>query len=227
MFVDFDGTLSAIVRHPDLALPAEGTREALAALVGRYRVVAVITGRRTGDVESRLAVPGVRYLGSYGMTEGAGPVPHDVVEEAERAAGAVPSAWVEAKGATVSVHYRETSDPSAARAALAPELASVAERAGLDLIEGKMVLELVPRGGAMKGGAVERVAAEQELEAALFAGDDVADLDAFAALDRLAARGLETVKVAVRGPETPGELVSRADVAVDGPAGLVALLRSL
>ena len=36
-----------------------------------------------------------------------------------------------------------------------------------------------------------------------------------------------TVKVAVHGPETPAALTAAADVVVDGPAGLVGLLRRL
>ncbi|MGH2488242.1 MAG: trehalose-phosphatase, partial [Candidatus Limnocylindria bacterium] len=78
-----------------------------------------------------------------------------------------------------------------------------------------------------KGGAVERLVGEHALRAALFAGDDEADLDAFAALDRLRSNGLITVKVAVRGDETPPGLVDSADEVVDGPEGLVELLRQL
>jgi trehalose 6-phosphate phosphatase len=95
------------------------------------------------------------------------------------------------------------------------------------LMEGKMVLELVPADRPMKGGAVERLARERGLDAVLFAGDDVADIDAFEALDRLSDEGMLTLRVAVRGPETPEELVGRADLAVDGPGGLVELLRIL
>lgn len=79
----------------------------------------------------------------------------------------------------------------------------------------------------MKEGAVEGLAVEERLDAALFAGDDLADLRAFAALDRLAERGVLTVKIAVRGPETPRALTDAADVVVDGPAGLVILLDRL
>ena len=35
------------------------------------------------------------------------------------------------------------------------------------------------------------------------------------------------MKVAVGGPESPAALLAAADVVVDGPAGLVALLRRL
>jgi hypothetical protein len=36
-----------------------------------------------------------------------------------------------------------------------------------------------------------------------------------------------TVRVAVRGPETPRAMVEAADVVVEGPEGLVDLLRTL
>jgi trehalose 6-phosphate phosphatase len=79
----------------------------------------------------------------------------------------------------------------------------------------------------MKGGAVERLAGRDGLDAVLYAGDDHADLDAFVALDRLERDGALTVKVAVRGPETPETLTAVADLVVDGPAGLVGLLAQL
>jgi trehalose 6-phosphate phosphatase len=90
-----------------------------------------------------------------------------------------------------------------------------------------MVVELVPAGRPLKEGAVERIVADERLDAVLYAGDDTADLRAFEALDRLAERGVRTVKVAVHGRETPSELSDAADVVVDGPAGLVTLLRGL
>jgi trehalose 6-phosphate phosphatase len=108
-------------------------------------------------------------------------------------------------------------------------LQPVATGAGLELIEGKMVVELVPPDRPLKGGAVERLVGEHALEALLYAGDDHADLDAFAALDRLSASkdvGV-AVRVAVRGPETPLAMVEAADVVVEGPEGLVDLLRTL
>jgi trehalose 6-phosphate phosphatase len=125
------------------------------------------------------------------------------------------------------VHYRAAPDPPAARATLISALEPIAAAAGLELMEGKMVLELVPADRPMKGGAVERLARERGLDAVLFAGDDVADIDAFEALDRLSDEEMLTLRVAVRGPETPEELVRRADLAVDGPGGLVELLRVL
>lgn len=177
-----------------------------------------------------LQVPGLRFFGLYGL-EGV-EMPELVtaaVPLAERAAAQIPEAWVEDKGASIAVHYRQAPDPVGARASLLMALTPVATAAGLELLEGKMVVELVPPGRPLKGGAVNRLVGEHALEAVLYAGDDVADLDAFAALDRLALAGsvAVAVKVAVEGPETPTTLVAAADVVVQGPVGLVALLRTL
>lgn len=225
--LDFDGSLSEIVAHPDLARPVDGAREALAALTLAYRVVAIVTGRRSEDVARLLDVPHVQFVGLYGMEEDAPELVTAIAPRVEAAAAAVPEAWVEDKGASIAVHYRRAPDPGSARRTLAVALQPIATDGGLDLVEGKMVVELVPQGRPMKGGAVERLAGQHELEAVLFAGDDRADLDAFGALDRLDARGTVTVRVAVRGTETPVELVDAADVVVDGPRGLVELLRQL
>jgi trehalose 6-phosphate phosphatase len=227
VLLDFDGSLAPIVAHPDLAAPAPGTREALTALVGRYAVVAVVTGRRAEEVAALLSVPGLRYEGLYGLQGFAPELVLALVPQVERAAAAVPEVWVEDKGVSIAVHYRSAPDPVRARVALMAALEPVATDGGMALVEGKMVLELVPADRPMKGGTVERIAGETDLEAVLYAGDDVADLDAFEAVDRLGAAGLATVKVAVRADETPAALMEAADLVVEGPQGLVDLLRRL
>lgn len=227
ILLDFDGSLSAIVARPEDARPVHGASEVLAALVVRYRVVAVISGRRSEEVAGLLSVPGLRYFGLYGLEEAAPELMAVVAPTVQSATAPVPEAWVEDKGASIAVHYRQAPDPARARALLVTALEEVASSAGLEVVEGKMVVELVPAGRPRKGGAVERLVGENHLSAALFAGDDIADLEAFRALDGLAGKGLLAVKVAVRGEETPRELLDAADVVVEGPNGLVELLRQL
>lgn len=204
----------------------EGALEVLGALAARFRLVGIVTGRRSEEVAALLPVPHLRFLGLYGL-EDAPELVTALAPTVEAAATLVPEAWVEDKGVSVAVHYRQAPDPASARARLLLALQPIATNSGLELVEGKMVLELVPPGRPLKGGAVERLVGQQALEALLYAGDDHADLDAFRALDRLAERGLLTRKVAVAGPETPTELVEAADVVVKGPTELVALLRQL
>jgi trehalose 6-phosphate phosphatase len=227
--LDFDGTLAEIVARPEHARPVDGARDALVELVERYRTVAIVTGRRSEEVAALLDVPHVTYVGLYGLEDGANELVTAVIPRVQAATAEVKEAWVEDKGVSVAVHYRQARDPVSARAALMVTLQPVATEAGLELIEGKMVLELVPPDRPLKGGAVERLAREHGLQALLYAGDDHADLDAFDALDRLIASGdvLAAVRLAVRGPETPPELVNAADVVAEGPAELVQLLRTL
>jgi trehalose 6-phosphate phosphatase len=190
--LDFDGSLSEIVARPELARPAEGAREVLGALAERYRLVGIVTGRRSEEVAALLDVPHLRYFGLYGLdSENEAPELVAAVAPLVRSASSVvPAAWVEDKGSSIAVHYRQAPDPKEARAALLVALQPVATDGGLRLIEGKMVLELVPPDRPLKGGAVERLAGGHALQAVLYAGDDHADLDAFAALDRLARAGV-------------------------------------
>ena len=204
-----------------------GVREALASLGERYRLVAIVTGRRAEEVAVRLGAPHLSILGLYGSGDEAPELVGAAFPSAVEAARVVSEAWVEDKGASVAVHYRQALDLPAARAALLVALQPIATSSGLDIVEGKMVLELVPAGRPMKGAAVERLAREHELEAVLYAGDDHADLDAFAALDRLARDGIIVMRVAVHGDETPEALVEAADLVVQGPSGLVETLRTL
>ena len=88
-----------------------------------------------------------------------------------------------------------------------------------------MSVELHPPLDADKGAVVEELS--NGMTAACFLGDDRGDLPAFDALDRLAAGGMHTVKIAVASSEAPAELLERADVVVDGVAGSLAVLRAL
>lgn len=227
--LDFDGTLAEIVARPEQARPVDGARGALIELARRYRSVAIVTGRRSEEVAALLDVPHVTYVGLYGLEDAADELVTAIVPRVQTATVEIAEAWVEDKGVSVAVHYRQAPDPVSARAALLVALQPVATEAGLELIEGKMVLELVPPDRPLKGGAVERLVREHGLQEVLYAGDDHADLDAFDALDRLIGSGdvRAAVRVAVRGPETPPALVDGADVVAEGPAGLVELLRTL
>lgn len=225
--LDFDGSLSEIVARPELAAPVAGAADAVRALVPSFGLVAVVSGRPTDEVRELLGVEGVHYEGSYGIGVAAA-APTDLpLPAVEQAAAATPGAMVEPKGVSVAVHYRGCPDPQGARKALLLALRPVAEDSGLELIEGKMVVELVPVGSSHKGDVVARLVREVNALAVLYAGDDLPDLAAFSALDDLAGEGVSVLKVAVRGDETPTELLEAADEVVEGPFGLVELLREL
>ena len=74
-----------------------------------------------------------------------------------------------------------------------------------------------------KGSAVRRLLGPGGSARALYAGDDTTDLDAFRGLDE---SGLDVaVKVAVGSAEMNPQLLTRADIVVDGPGELLGLLQ--
>jgi trehalose 6-phosphate phosphatase len=227
ILLDVDGTLSPIAERPELARLVTGTDAVLSRLVERYRVVAAISGRTQDQLERLVDVEGVRLIGSYGLRPGS--VPADLIAVVLAAADQVEGAWMETKGATIAVHYRATPDATSAGRELEQRMGEIADQAEMALLSGKHVVELVPAGFPLKEGAVERIIESDALHAALYAGDDIADLLAFEALDRAHADGrLEhVVKVAVHGAETPEDLVAAADIVVEGVSEMVDLLATL
>jgi trehalose 6-phosphate phosphatase len=225
IFLDLDGTLAPIVARPELARMLPGTRPTLARLALRLDVVAVVSGRPSEQVRDLVGEDGVAIVGTHGLEEEQ-PMRAEILEEIQAAAAAV-GAWVESKGAAAAVHFRALEDPEAAEAATRPPLDAIAATHGLEIVPGKRILELTPGGMPRKGGAVERSARERALEAVLFAGDDVGDLDAFAALERLRSQGLWTCGVVAHGDDTPSEVEAAADVVVNGPRGMATLLAAI
>lgn len=205
----------------------EGVGDVLDGLATRYAAVVIVTGRPAADAAASVGASRIRYEGVYGLEFSGIPIDPDVRSRVEAAIAIEPAAWLEDKRVSLAVHYRQAADPLTAREALLGSLEAIVEAAGLQAMEGKAAIELAPAGGIRKSTAVRRVVSELDLTAALFAGDDHADLDAFASLDDLATQGLVTLKVAVRGAETPAELVEAADVVADDPDALVEILRSL
>jgi trehalose-phosphatase len=222
LFLDFDGVLAPIVDRPEDAVPPPETRAELERLVGRYALVAVVSGRAGDDVRARLGVEGVVCVGSHGL---------ELEPQADRwrrilTAFAADAPWppseIEAKGLSVAFHFRGHDDEEQA----VRELDWIAESArgeGLVARYGRKILEVLPPVGSHKGTAVRRLLEERELKRALAAGDDTTDLDSFAALT-----GLEVaVRVAVASAEAPSALLDAADLVVGSTGEFLAILRRL
>lgn len=230
---DFDGTLAPIVDDPAAAVPADGAVTALERLVPRVAEVAVISGRPLEHLEANLP-DSVTLIGLYGLQQRRHGVHSEhedgvrwapVVERvAERARAEGPAAMlVESKHASLTLHYRQSPASADEVEALANRLAA---GTGLQVRPAKMSVELHPPVTQDKGTALESLAAATD-GPVMFLGDDVGDLSAFAALDRLASKGRVVVRVAVEGAETSAELLARADLVVSGPDQAVALLVQL
>jgi trehalose 6-phosphate phosphatase len=243
ILTDVDGTLAPIVERPEQAAVPRRASELLEALGRHYGLVACISGRQALEARRLVGVNDIAYAGNHGLElllpGDKEPQLDPALAGQERSAAEFVAALdsasltslglrLEDKGPIQTLHWRGTEDERAAEAR-AHEIAAEAGRAKLEPRWGRKVLELRPVGGGGKDAAVAALLATDGVTAAIYAGDDRTDLDAFRRLRELREKGeLESaVCVGVISAEAPPELAEEADLLVDGPAGWLALLEAL
>jgi trehalose 6-phosphate phosphatase len=247
--LDFDGVLAPIVEDPTQAHIHPAAADVLVALAEQFRAVAVVTGRPVrqavtlGDLDevgARIAGSGreLVVLGQYGnerWSSGTRSVvtprpPRGLatlvaeLPELLRRAG-LDDVHLEQKSLAVAVHTRRMADPQGALERLTPVLARAAAAHGLVLEPGRMVVE-VRAPGMSKGNAVRTLQKELHADAMMFVGDDLGDVDAFETIAELRRGGMVGLLVC-SGSEEQQALVELADIVVDGPDGVMELLRQL
>jgi trehalose 6-phosphate phosphatase len=242
--LDYDGTLAPIVSRPEDARPADGAIDALRRIAGLVGTVAIITGR---PVRQLLELSGLGELdgidrlvvrGHYGL-EGWNGAQRILVEPAldPRVAEArelltrlvaicPPGVTVEDKRHSVAIHTRGAADPWAALAAVQPAVDELARESSLELVPGRLVLELRPH-GVDKGRTLQQIVAERDPAAVVFIGDDLGDGPAFDVIEDVRAAGTPAAAVFADSPEGSEALRDRADLVVTGPAGVVQFLNGL
>jgi trehalose 6-phosphate phosphatase len=243
VLLDIDGTLAPIVRHAADAHVPEATRSLLIEISKRYRIVGCVSGRRAATARQIVAIGTIAYVGNHG---GELLRPRATTPEVDPEV----SAWTarvrdfadrvytndmqrirvrsEDKDAIAAFHWRGAPDEQAA----AEGVRRIAERAqeeGFAVHWGRKVLEVRPPVALDKGLGISALLRGAPVSAAMYAGDDTTDLDAFRALRRLVQEGeLETaVCVAVSSDEAPPELAQEADLTVDGTGAVRGLLEAL
>ena len=242
--LDFDGTLAPIIDDPERAVADPDAVAALAELGSLVGTVAVVTGRpartavRLGGFAGRAGLESMVVLGQYGVERWDAatgefdlpPEPPAVTAAGDELPGLLESlglgaARVEHKGRALGVHTRELEHPKKAFRKLLDPVRALAERHGLTVEPGRNVLE-IRAPGTDKGDAVRRLVAETGATVVVFGGDDLGDLPAFEAVAALREEGVSGLLVASASHEEDA-LSRRADVVVDGPAGIAAWLRDL
>jgi trehalose 6-phosphate phosphatase len=227
LFLDVDGTLLDISPTPD-AVRVDATLLELMITAERALcgAVALVSGRPIETLDELFAplrwpMAGLHGLERRDATGGlhvSGPVDARLgaARHALQAlAAATPGTLLEDKGRTLALHYRAVPEREyelrRAMQSLATELGEQYQ-----LLEGKRVLELKPA-HASKADAIRAFLAEPPFAGRrpLFIGDDVTDLDGFAAVERVGG-----LSVAV------GDRVE-AQVRVASPRDVRALLADL
>ena len=231
--LDFDGTLAPIVDDPAQSRAVPGAIEALADLARRGVRVAIVTGRdalTVVDLGQLHRIPGLLVSGLHGAQTWRDGQLSSLEEPGGLAVlrGALPAllgrvdpaVWLEDKKLSLVVHTRRAGDPAGALAVLTEPVTKLAAEQGLDVVGGKLVLEIrIP--SLSKADAVRRLLDERTAVAA-FCGDDLGDLPAFEAL-RDWAKGTGHRGLAIAVGEV-SEVRQAADLILDSPAELTAVL---
>ncbi|HZT79377.1 MAG TPA: trehalose-phosphatase [Gemmataceae bacterium] len=240
LLFDYDGTLTPVVGHPDLARLAPATRRLLRRLARLPRAaVGVLSGRGLDDLRGKVGLPGLYYAGVCGLeldlrgrrlthpgAEACRPLLRAAADGLKNVAASFPGAWVEDKGLGLTLHYR------AVECGRRPELLAracrvTAEHAGrLRVVEGPLAWEVTPAVGWDKGSALRQVvAAVGEPVFPVYAGDGANDAEALAAAAALGGLALGVgpaappcVRLRVPDPAALAGFLARLAAALADPA---------
>ena len=209
LFLDVDGTLLQIARHPDAVRVSSELLAALEQARDRFGgALALISGRTIEDLDLLFAPLRLPCAGVHGLERRGTDA---VVHRGDAAAVLAPlrapiedfvarhdGLLLEDKGQSLALHYRNAPACAARAEDLLRRLLAEAGPT-LELKPGKMVLEVTP-GHADKGTAIAAFMQEPPFAGRrpVFLGDDVTDEDGFAVVNRLGG-----VSVRVGAPERP------------------------
>jgi trehalose-phosphatase len=227
LFLDYDGTLTPIVKDPDRADLPESMRRALES-VAELCSVGIISGRDLKDIKARVDVEGITHAGSHGFEihgpgdrrftaeEAEGFLPY--LDQAEAAlrdrTGSIPGALVERKAFSIAVHFRNVDEENTEAVEKAVD-GTLDEVSRLRKGYGKKVFELQPDMDWNKGKALLWILEELGLDRPgvwpVYVGDDVTDEYAFGAVaDRrglaVLVTGEQRLTEAHRTLESPEEV---------------------
>lgn len=217
---DFDGTLSSIVDHPDRAKMRARTRNLLGRLAALYPCI-VVSGRARADVLDKLAgVHVARAIGNHGAETATTQESRHRIDEwraaLQQELETIPGVWVEDKGLSLAVHYRQAASKPEARRRI---LTAALKLKGARVFGGKQVVNVVLGCAPNKGDALAAERDRMGCNWVLYVGDDENDEDAFA-LDG----NLVSVRIG-RNPRSRARYYLRSQAEIDDLLALLVRLR--
>jgi trehalose 6-phosphate phosphatase len=201
VFLDLDGTLTELVDYPDGARLDRSTLRLIETLSERVGgAVAVVSGRAISVVDVLLHPLVLPVAGVHGLERrDARGLVHSkrstdispITFVLEKTVGDETGVIIERKPGAVALHYRLRPDLEQRCCDIVHDV--IGKHPNLRLLHGKMVFELMPRGGD-KGSVIEAFLSEPPFlgRKPLFAGDDVTDEAGFSVVN---ARGGVSIKI--------------------------------
>jgi len=198
LLLDYDGTLTPIVKRPESAYLSPQIRDCLRELASTPSLtLGIISGRALNDLRSKMGIANALYAGNHGLEiEGhnisfvnpeavqAMPLLHSLGQDISLALAEIEGAWIEDKRLTLSLHYRLVAEAKCNRLnEIFNEITK--ESIAYDRIRvtlNKKTYDIRPPVNWDKGKAIEFINKKlfpKDKAFILFAGDDKTDYDAF------------------------------------------------
>jgi len=198
LLLDYDGTLTPIVARPEQAVCPPGVKSILEKLRDSPRaMVAIISGRALEDLKGKVGVPGLTYVGNYGL-EIENPVGvhrkilspqrrdelKQIRKSLETSLKAIPGIHFEEKGPILCLHYRNTPREAPGRVEEAVQNVLQGYSSRWQFSTGKKIFEIRPRMDFNKGKTIKELLHRFSPAKVLpvYLGDDQSDEDAFRAI---------------------------------------------
>ncbi|OGQ78877.1 MAG: bifunctional alpha,alpha-trehalose-phosphate synthase (UDP-forming)/trehalose-phosphatase [Deltaproteobacteria bacterium RIFCSPLOWO2_12_FULL_60_19] len=196
LFLDYDGTLTPLARHPALVKPNETQMDLLCSLTADPRnTVVIISGRDRSTLDKWFGDLSVGLVAEHGAwLKGVGKpwrLSKSMTSEwkgqllpiLESYADRLPGAFVEEKEHSVAWHYRSADPDQAAllAAEMTDHLANLTAKADLQVSQGNRVVE-IRHAGVNKGTAARDWIANADFDFVLAIGDDLTDEELFRVL---------------------------------------------
>jgi len=200
LFLDYDGTLSPIVKDPSCAYLSNSVKKLLRQLSRKNNLVlGIISGRSLSDIKRRVGISSIVYSGNHGLEfyfRGKKILAEKLKslhylntlklakKELKGALSSIEGVVFEDKGLIFTVHYRKVKPQRVRKIkvlfkkAITPFLLDKQ----LKVTEGKKVLEIRPNISCSKADAVnffQRQFKKKKNEVTIFIGDDLTDEDVF------------------------------------------------
>ncbi|HHT9136213.1 MAG TPA: trehalose-phosphatase [Candidatus Wunengus sp. YC60] len=210
LLTDFDGTLTPIRKHPDLAALSEEIRQILINFSQDKAIfLGIITGRSLKQIKKLVQIQDILYVANHGI-ELEGPGIRSTCPEAKKARSTlwhiyiklfkslrhIEGIYVEDKGLSISLHYRtvkKRGDVEQVGRILHAVTKPFLDRNMLLLHTGKMVYEIRPPVKWNKASTIQWLLTHyfpsecSENSLLIYLGDDKADIEVF---DSLRGKGL-------------------------------------
>jgi trehalose 6-phosphate phosphatase len=192
LFLDFDGTIVDFRARPDLVTLDDKMRRTLRRVAAHPRMhVAIISGRRRASLLQYVNVARVEFFGLYGWENQDGLHPARAmahkISQARLIVGElpneVPGIYIEDKGMSLAVHFREASPEAERRARFLLRRMIARFREHLRIVRASNVWEIVPRDVRGKGVALRQILRGVPRPfLPIYVGDDLTDEPAFSVL---------------------------------------------